>query len=122
MKKITLFLASSAELKPEREQFEIEIYRKCKAWFDRDIFLHLDVWEDLSARMAAEGLPQVNRLPPSRNFPYLPLCVSFATWRLCVSCSLLRKAVYDPPNAVLSQLDIKIDKNAQPHFGQSQVS
>jgi len=26
MKKITLFLASSAELKPEREQFEIEIY------------------------------------------------------------------------------------------------
>jgi len=55
MKKITLFLASSAELKPEREQFEIEIYRKCKAWFDRGIFLHLDIWEDLSARMAADG-------------------------------------------------------------------
>lgn len=55
MKKITLFLASSAELKAEREQFEIEIYRKCKAWFDRGIFLHLDIWEDLSARMAADG-------------------------------------------------------------------
>lgn len=55
MKKITLFLASSEELKTEREQFEIEIYRKCKAWFDRGIFLHLDIWEDLSARMAAEG-------------------------------------------------------------------
>ena len=55
MKKITLFLASSAELKPEREQFEIEIYRKCKAWFDRGIFLHLDIWEDLSARIAADG-------------------------------------------------------------------
>ena len=55
MKKITLFLASSAELKAEREQFEIDIYRKCKAWFDRGIFLHLDIWEDLSARMAAEG-------------------------------------------------------------------
>ena len=55
MKKITLFLASSAELKSEREQFEIDLYRKCKAWFDRGIFLHLDIWEDLSARMAAEG-------------------------------------------------------------------
>ena len=55
MKKITLFLASSAELKPEREQFEIMIYRKCKAWFGRGIFLHLDIWEDLSARMSATG-------------------------------------------------------------------
>ncbi len=55
MKKITLFLASSEELKTEREQFEIEIYRKCKAWFDRGIFLHLDIWEDLSARMVADG-------------------------------------------------------------------
>lgn len=55
MKKITLFLASSVELKPEREQFEIEIYRKCKAWFGQGIFLHLDIWEDLSARMSASG-------------------------------------------------------------------
>jgi hypothetical protein len=55
MKKTKLFLASSKELKPEREQFELEIYRKCKAWFDKDIFLHLDIWEDLSARMSVDG-------------------------------------------------------------------
>jgi len=52
MKKITIFLASSNELKPDRERFEIEVYRKCKAWFDEGIFLHLDIWEDLSARMS----------------------------------------------------------------------
>ncbi|MEM1309298.1 MAG: hypothetical protein AAGF98_07330 [Cyanobacteria bacterium P01_H01_bin.153] len=34
MHKVTLFLASSSELKGDREQFEIFIYRKCKAWFD----------------------------------------------------------------------------------------
>lgn len=55
MQKITLFLASSKELQPERERFELEIYRKCKAWFDRGVFLYLNVWEDLTARMAAGG-------------------------------------------------------------------
>jgi hypothetical protein len=55
MKKITIFLASSNELKPERESFEIEIYRKCKTWFDKGIFLHLDIWEDMSARLSATG-------------------------------------------------------------------
>lgn len=55
MKKIRLFLASSNELKAEREKFEIEIYRKCKQWFDKGVFLHLDIWEDLSARMSLEG-------------------------------------------------------------------
>lgn len=55
MKKIRIFLASSNELKPERENFEIEIYRKCKSWFDKGVFLHLDVWEDMSARMSATG-------------------------------------------------------------------
>lgn len=55
MKKIKIFLASSLELKPERDQFEIEIYRKCKAWYDREVFLHLDIWEDLSARMSSTG-------------------------------------------------------------------
>ena len=46
MQKVNLFLASSLELKADREQFEIFIYRKCKAWFDLGIFLHLDIWED----------------------------------------------------------------------------
>ncbi len=55
MKQIRIFLASSNELKPERDNFEIEIYRKCKTWFDRGIFLYLDIWEDLSARMGANG-------------------------------------------------------------------
>jgi len=55
MKKINIFLASSKELKAERERFEIEIYRKCKFWFDKDIFLHLDVWEDLPASMSSGG-------------------------------------------------------------------
>ncbi len=55
MKKIKIFLASSKALQSEREHFEREIYRKCKAWFDREIFLHLDIWEDLSARMSLEG-------------------------------------------------------------------
>jgi hypothetical protein len=55
MQKITLLLASSKELKRERELFEIEIYRKCKAWFEQGIFLHLDIWEDLSAAMRADG-------------------------------------------------------------------
>jgi hypothetical protein len=55
MKKIKIFLASSNELKPERERFELEIYRKCKAWFDKEVFLHLDIWEDMSTRMSLTG-------------------------------------------------------------------
>jgi hypothetical protein len=55
MKKIKIFLASSNELKSERERFELEIYRKCKAWFEKEVFLHLDIWEDMSARMSLTG-------------------------------------------------------------------
>lgn len=55
MKRHRIFLASSNELKRERELFEIAIYRKCKALFSRGIFLHLDIWEDLSARMQGAG-------------------------------------------------------------------
>jgi len=56
MRKVTLFLASSSELKEDREQFEIFIYRKCKAWFDRGIFLHLEIWEDFLDAMSPGGL------------------------------------------------------------------
>lgn len=56
MKKVKLFLASSSELKADREQFEIFIYRKCKAWFERGIFLHLDIWEDFLDAMSPGGL------------------------------------------------------------------
>lgn len=55
MKKVTIFLASSAELKADRERFEIEIYRKGKSLFEEGIFLHLDIWEDYSSRMVAAG-------------------------------------------------------------------
>ena len=55
MQKIKLFLASSFELKADRDQFEIFIYRKCKAWYDQGIFLHLDIWEDLSNAVAVAG-------------------------------------------------------------------
>ncbi len=41
MKRIKIFLASSNELVTEREKFEIEIYRKCKAWFEKKVFFHL---------------------------------------------------------------------------------
>jgi hypothetical protein len=54
-KKITIFLASSNELKAERERFELDIYRKCKAWFDKGIFLHLDIWEDGPTAMSLTG-------------------------------------------------------------------
>jgi hypothetical protein len=53
MKTITIFLASSSELKNDREQFEIEINRKNKEWQKKGIFLHLDIWEDLSTRMSS---------------------------------------------------------------------
>lgn len=52
MKKIKIFLASSNELKKDRDQFEIQIYRKCKQWIDKNVFLHLEIWEDLSAKMS----------------------------------------------------------------------
>lgn len=47
MKILKIFLASSSELKTEREQFEIFIYRKCKDWLpNKQVFLHLEIWED----------------------------------------------------------------------------
>ncbi|MDQ2862348.1 MAG: hypothetical protein M3R50_01640 [Bacteroidota bacterium] len=55
MQKIKIFLASSNELKTERDQFEIQIYRKTKAWFDNGVFLDLNIWEDMSARMSVTG-------------------------------------------------------------------
>lgn len=53
MKTIKIFLASSNELKHDREQFEIEINRKNKAWQKKGIFLHLEIWEDLSSKMSS---------------------------------------------------------------------
>ncbi len=55
MKKVNIFLASSEELKPEREKFEIELRRKFKSWYEKGFYLDLDIWEDLTTRMSAKG-------------------------------------------------------------------
>ena len=46
MKKQKIFLASSSELKEDRDQFEIFIGRKNKELVDRNIFIELVMWED----------------------------------------------------------------------------
>jgi hypothetical protein len=43
---IKIFLASSAELTSDREQFEIFINRKNNEWVEKDVFLKLVIWED----------------------------------------------------------------------------
>jgi hypothetical protein len=52
MTTITIFLASSNELEADRRAFEIEINRKNKLLKEKEVFLHLDIWEDLSTRMS----------------------------------------------------------------------
>jgi hypothetical protein len=42
----TIFLASSAELKEDRREFEIQINRQNKKWIAQGTFLELVVWED----------------------------------------------------------------------------
>ena len=43
---LKVFLASSIELKADREAFEILINRRNKAWHSRGVFLDLVIWED----------------------------------------------------------------------------
>jgi hypothetical protein len=50
--KTTIFLASSSELKAERDAFELRINRKNKQWHEQGIFLHLVVWEDFIDAMS----------------------------------------------------------------------
>lgn len=51
-----IFLASSAELKEDREQFEIFINRKNKDWVSKGIFLELVIWEDFLDAMSQTRL------------------------------------------------------------------
>ncbi len=44
--KTKIFLASSSELKEDREKFEILINRKNQQWHDRGAFLDLEGWEN----------------------------------------------------------------------------
>ena len=56
MEKKKLFLASSSELKDDREQFEIFINRKNKDWINKGIFLDLILWEDFLDAMSQTRL------------------------------------------------------------------
>jgi hypothetical protein len=53
---IKIFLASSAELKDDRQQFEIFIYRENKKCIYKNIFLWLEIWEDFIDAMSATRL------------------------------------------------------------------
>jgi len=56
MKTIRIFLASSAELKDDRKEFEILINRKNKEYIKKEIFLELVLWEDFLDAMSATCL------------------------------------------------------------------
>lgn len=56
IKIIKIFLASSSELKDDREQFEIFINRQNKKYIEQGIFLELVVWEDFIDAMSKTRL------------------------------------------------------------------
>ena len=56
IKIIKIFLASSSELKDDREQFEIFINRENKKYIEQRIFLELVVWEDFIDAMSKTRL------------------------------------------------------------------
>jgi hypothetical protein len=56
MQTIKIFLASSSELKSDREQFEIFINRKNKEYVKNGIFLELVLWEDFLDAMSQTHL------------------------------------------------------------------
>jgi Leucine-rich repeat (LRR) protein/GTPase SAR1 family protein len=53
---ITIFLASSSELKTEREQFELFLSRENKRLNKKGIFLNLEIWEDFLDHMSQTRL------------------------------------------------------------------
>ena len=50
--KTTIFLASSSELKAEREALELRVNRLNKQWHADGVFLDLQVWEDFIDAMS----------------------------------------------------------------------
>jgi hypothetical protein len=56
MRRIKIFLASSSELKAEREQFELLIGRENKRLVNEGVFLELVVWEDFRDHFTRDGL------------------------------------------------------------------
>ncbi|MBX2890445.1 MAG: hypothetical protein KF734_05925 [Saprospiraceae bacterium] len=53
---ITIFLASSSELRDDRERFEIFINRQNKELIKEGIFLNLEIWEDFIEAMSSTRL------------------------------------------------------------------
>ena len=56
MNTVKIFLASSEELKEDRNAFEILINRRNNAWVDRGVHLKLVVWEDFLDAMSKTRL------------------------------------------------------------------
>jgi len=56
VKILKIFLASSSELKVDREEFEIFINRQNKYLIDKGLFLHLVIWEDFTDAISATRL------------------------------------------------------------------
>ncbi|MDJ0582954.1 DUF4062 domain-containing protein [Crocosphaera sp.] len=53
---LKIFLASSSELKEDRDQFEIFINRQNKKYIKQGIFLELVIWEDFLDAMSRTRL------------------------------------------------------------------
>ncbi|MBW8844316.1 MAG: toll/interleukin-1 receptor domain-containing protein [Burkholderiales bacterium] len=56
LKEIRVFLASSQELKADRESFEIMIGRRNKDWARQGVHLRLEIWEDFVDAMSQTRL------------------------------------------------------------------
>ncbi|HEX5151029.1 MAG TPA: hypothetical protein VFW07_06250 [Parafilimonas sp.] len=56
MKIVSIFLASSSELKEDRDQLQIHIGNKNKEWTKKDVFLKLVLWEDFLDAMSQTRL------------------------------------------------------------------
>src|SRR5690349_13305082 len=52
----SIFLASSAELKKDRDEFQIFINDKNKDWVNKGVFLKLIMWEDFLDAMSKTRL------------------------------------------------------------------
>ena len=53
---INIFLASSEELKEERNSFEIFIIQLNESWSDQGIQFKLTIWEDFIDAMSKNGI------------------------------------------------------------------
>jgi hypothetical protein len=56
MTSVKIFLASSEELKVDRNAFEVFINQENKVWKDRNIFFELNIWEDFLDALSPKRL------------------------------------------------------------------